>query len=236
VLLKLLKLLGLDVPARVEAIKGRIEQRLDVAAHHIAQLIQEIALIGALWALAASAGAAAIGLGLACLYMWATSVYGVYAGLGLVGAVLAFAAAVFAIAATLRTKSLGQGQAKLPARQIMAADAPTADAMVARDHPAPPHPVPSVVERAVEPSEIGPASDLSEPLGFVFSKLMKYPATGNPVLDGLIIRLYGLSYKTVDEAIQRAASIIRNGDRTSLVLVLSGAGLLGWLLGRNARH
>jgi hypothetical protein len=36
-----------------------------------------------------------------------------------------------------------------------------------------------------------------------------------------------------DEAVERALDLIRNGDRTQLLVMLGGAALAGWLLARS---
>jgi len=87
-LFKLLKLFGLDVPAKVAAAKSVIEQRAEEVAQYAGQTVQTAAVISALSALAGVLGALAVGVGLYALYRLDADAYGVYAGLGVVGAVL----------------------------------------------------------------------------------------------------------------------------------------------------
>jgi hypothetical protein len=80
------------------------------------------------------------------------------------------------------------------------------------------------------------ATDLVEPLAFLLSKVVKYPSVGNPVIDELIGHLRSTAHGTTDEAIsRRAANVIRHGDRANLVVVLTGAALIGWLLSHHSR-
>jgi hypothetical protein len=64
---------------------------------------------------------------------------------------------------------------------------------------------------------------------------VKYPSVGNPVIDELIGNLRATAHGTTDEAIGRAANVIRHGDRANLVVVLTGAALIGWLLSHHSR-
>ena len=98
-LFKILKLFGLDIPAKIEAVKVSLELRVEQATDHVRQLAQEAAVIAALSAIAAVAAAMATGVGLIALYRWTADAYGVYAGLGAVGAILVAVTVIFAMAA-----------------------------------------------------------------------------------------------------------------------------------------
>ena len=93
-LFKILKLFGLDVPAKVAAAKSVIEQRAEEVAQYAGQTVQTAAVIAALSALAGVLGAMAVGVGLYALYRVDADSYGVYAGLGVVGGVLIAAALI----------------------------------------------------------------------------------------------------------------------------------------------
>jgi len=80
------------------------------------------------------------------------------------------------------------------------------------------------------------ASDLVEPLALLLSKIVKYPSLGNPIVDELINSLRSTARGTADEAVNSAANMIRHGDRTNLVVVLTGAAFVGWLLSRHSRQ
>jgi len=51
-LFKILKLFGLDVPARIEAVKASLERRVEQATDHVKQVAQEAVVIAALSAVA----------------------------------------------------------------------------------------------------------------------------------------------------------------------------------------
>jgi hypothetical protein len=77
-----------------------------------------------------------------------------------------------------------------------------------------------------------PARDLLEPLAFLLAKYIKYPALGHPVLDELVDNLRATARGTADEAVERAANHVRYCDRKQLLVLLSGAAFVGWLLAR----
>jgi hypothetical protein len=101
-LFKILKLFGLDVPAKVAAAKSAIEQRAEEVAGYAKQAMQTAAVIAALSAFAGILGAMAVGVGIFALYRVVAESYGVNAGLGVVAGVLIAAAMVFFLIA--RTK------------------------------------------------------------------------------------------------------------------------------------
>ncbi len=92
---------------------------------------------------------------------------------------------------------------------------------------------------AAEPAALSPmpaasAGDLIEPMSFLLAKILKYPSLGHPMVDELIGGLRTTAQGATNETIGRAAEVIRHGSRTNLVVVLSGAALLGWLLARQS--
>ena len=79
-LFKILKLFGLDVPAKIGAVKASLELRLDQATDHVKEVAQEAAVIASLSAIAAITSAMTVAVGLIALYRWTADAYGVYAG------------------------------------------------------------------------------------------------------------------------------------------------------------
>jgi len=242
-LLKILKLAGLDIPAKIEAAKASLELRVEHATDHLTRVAQEAAVIAVFAAIAAGTGAMAAGVGLIAIYRWTADAYGVYAGLAVVGAILVAVTAVFATVATVRARSLAPRQTRLPHRTGDAAvaasdpgiiaDAAMADAAAAEYSAAHIRTSPAAVLSAAPPAS---ASDLVEPLAFFLSKVVKYPRIGNPMVDELIGNLRTTAYGTTNEAIDRAADVIRQGDRTNLIVVLTGAAFVGWLLSHHSRQ
>jgi hypothetical protein len=230
---RVLKLFGLDIPAEIEAVKASFAQRVEQASEHVKAVAQQAGEIAVLSALAGIAGGLAIAVGLAALYVWVASNEGIYAGLGVVGAILVAAAAILAAIAAAKAKSFaaaGDASDWKPRRIATAQVAPVtgtvmADPVIADLGPPPIVPPPRTT-----------AADLIEPMAFFLSRYLKFPTAGNPVIDGLLTELRASAHVTAHEAVDRAADVIRKGDRTNLVVVLSGAALAGWMLARHGRR
>jgi len=125
-LFKLLKLFGLDVPAKVAAAKSMVEQRAEEVAQYAGQTVQTAAVIAALSALAGVLGAMAVGVGLYALYRVDADTYGVYAGLGVVGGVLVAAALILYLVARAKGQFLSSRRIfKPPSPVPTAASSPT---------------------------------------------------------------------------------------------------------------
>jgi hypothetical protein len=235
ILFRLLKLFGLDLPARIEAIKLNVEQRVELATDHVKHVAQEAAAIAVLGALAAFTGALAAIVGLIALYRFTAETYGPFAGLGAVAAVLIIATAALATAAALKGRSLASSGARAPIsppRSALDADAlaraATLDA--ARAYPE----ISPIESAALSPLPATSAGDLVEPMSFLLSKILRYPSLGHPMVDELLGGLRTSAQGATNETIGRAAEVVRHGSRTNLVVVLSGAALLGWLLARQS--
>jgi hypothetical protein len=224
-LFKILKLFGLDVPAKVAAAKTEFEHRVEDAADYAKQATLTAALVAAFSAVAAFLFIVAVGVGLFALYRVIAEYYGVYAGLGAVAGLLIAAASVLLLAARTRAQSLSElrfvRQSSSPALPPAPEDAAQASPTV----------VPPETE-AFSASES--AADVFEPLAFAFAKYVRFPALGNPVLDQFVGGLKASAQGTADDAVRRAANLIRHGDRTQLVAIIGGAAALGWLLARQS--
>jgi len=232
-LFKLLKMFGLDVPAKVAAAKSVIEQRAEEVAEYAKRATQAAAAIAALSAAAGVLAAMAAGVGLYALYRVVADSYGVYAGLGVVGGVLVATAVISVLIAWEKGQSLSSRRIFEPLRPFptrASSPAPVVDATR-------PESVSRVLgetplESARDEARPEPASDLLEPLTFLLAKYIKYPALGQPVLDQLVGNLRVTARGTADEAVERAAHLVRYGDRKQLLVLLAGAACVGWLLAR----
>jgi hypothetical protein len=225
-LFKILKLLGLDVPARIEAAKASLELRAEHVADRIKNVARETAVIAALSALAVAALAMAGGVGLIVLYRWTADAYGDYAGLGVVGGVLVAAAAVLALVIAFKARSFGARDAADDAVLERAAARATVAAPLSPDYPSAPPIAPTYPAAS--------ASDLMEPLAFLLSRSVRFPRFDSPVVDEFVGRLRKTAEGSADEVIDRAANVIRYGNRANLAFVLGGTAMLGWLLARNS--
>jgi membrane protein implicated in regulation of membrane protease activity len=229
-LFKVLKLFGFDVRAEVEAVKNRINQRVEDIAEHAKHVALSTALIIALSTFAGLFLTMAIGVGLIALYQTGAATYGVNLALGVVATVLVVATLILIIAAWLLGRSLSRKRSpELRDRAPQLRDDVTTPAVV----PAAPLvgvPVPA----AFESEPVDSTGDFMEPLAFLLAKYVKFPALGHPVLDEVIGNLRVTSRGTAEEAVERAAKLVRYGDRGQLYILLGGAVVTGWLLARQS--
>jgi hypothetical protein len=235
ILFKIFKMFGLDVPAKIEAMKASIESRVKETTDHVRQVAQEAAVIAAFSAVAIIAATAAVGVGLIAVYRLTAEFYGPYAGLAAVSAILVVVAAITAAAAARKGKSMEDNRLRLfdavPAVGA-AANADRIASTVDLTNSKPSSDLHSHVpptEEAMTPPRTS-ASDLVQPLEFMLSKYVKYPSVGNPLMDELIGNLRTNAQGTASEAVERAAAVVRHGDRKNLVVVLGGAAIIGWFL------
>jgi hypothetical protein len=256
-LFNILKLFGLDVPAKIEAVKASLERRVEQATDHIKQVAQEAAVIAALSAVAIVTAFMAVGVGLIALYFWTANAYGMYAGLGVVGAILVVVTVALAVAAAVKARSLSStgitpqrttaGTAAMASDPALIENAAAAEAAAtqlrsdviapASDADAPASSVAPASAAAARPAApMSSARDLVEPLAYLLPKVVKFPTIGNPAVDELIGNLAATARGTADEAVNRAANVIRQGNRANLVVVLTGAAMVGWMLARHSRR
>jgi hypothetical protein len=223
-LFKILKLLGIDVPAQIDHAKAVLEQRVERATDRIKDVAQQTATIAILSALAVAAAGMAAGVGLIAVYLWTAGRYGDYAGLGVVGGILVMAAAILATMAAVKARSMTP-ERSVPIALPPPTESPTTPAPHTRDHD-------------WMPPETSPASanDLVEPMAFVLSRVVKFPTIGNPALDEMIGRLRTTAQGAAEEAIDRAADVVRHGSRFNLVFVLAGTTFLSWLVTHHSRR
>jgi hypothetical protein len=235
ILFRILKLFGVDIPAHMAQLQARFEQRVEVAKDQVRQAAQTAAIVGALSALAMVAALSAVGVGLFALYSWVLINYGQFYGLAAVGGVLIRTAIILFLGAFLEAKSWSADDAGLKhvAESQAAADriAASADVAASEELPFTAQPSPQPAHSATSAADlVGPLSVI---LSVILSRVMKFPTTGNPVLDELLFALRGSVKGAADEAVDGVVHTVRHGDRAKLVAVLSTAVFVGWLLARH---
>jgi Flp pilus assembly protein protease CpaA len=209
-LFKILKLFGLDVRAEIAAVKGQIEQRVDEVADRARHAALVAAIIIALSTFAGLFCTMAMGVGLMALYRAEAATYGADTALAIVAAVLVIAALILLGVALMIAKSSSHARAASEAAQDVARSAAAASATA------------SAAPQA--------AGDLTEPLAFLLALFAKDPKLGHPVLDEFVGKLRAPAGGKADEAVEQALNLVRDGDRTQLLVMLGAAALVGWLL------
>jgi hypothetical protein len=229
-LFKILKLFGLDVRAEVAAVKNQIDQRVEDIAERAKHLALSTALIIALSTFAGLFLTMAIGVGLIALYQTEAATYGVNFALAIVATVLVVATLILIVAAWLLGRSLSnKPSVEFPDSAHELQDHVTLPIVVPT---APPLRVP--VPAAFESEPADSAGDFMAPLAFLLAKDVKFPVLGHPVLDEVVGNLRVTARGTAEEAVERAADLVRYGDRGQLYILLGGAAVAGWLLARQS--
>jgi ABC-type multidrug transport system fused ATPase/permease subunit len=231
-LLRILKLFGINIPARMAEVRIGLEERLDLAKDSVQQAAQTAAVLAILFFLASLAALAAFAVGLIALYSWVSRDYGQFYGLAAIGGVLllitiiAFAAAIGKmnswreensrrVAAKMR--DLAQTHVQRVAAAAEALEAPKLS------------PLPA-------PSGAATASDLVEPLVWALSSTIELPAMEDPVLKELFTRLRSTAASIADESVDALVCAVRDGGRPQLFAALGGAMFVGWFLGHRSRR
>ena len=223
-LFEVLKRFGLDVRGEIAAVKGQIEQRIDDIADHAKHIALSTAVIIALSIFAGLFCTMAIGVGLIMLYRAEAATYGGDTALAVIGAVLVAAAVILLIVAFMVGRSLSRKRAS-SAPDDAAKSTPVVRAQAASGSQPP--------SEVVAPLPVKSADDLTEPLTFPLALFNKNPKLAHPILDEIIGVLRTPAGGKADEAVEQALNLLRNGDRTQLLVLLGGAALAGWLLARS---
>jgi energy-converting hydrogenase Eha subunit A len=250
-LLKALKLLGLDLPAYLHLARAALQLRIDEARHEARQAARNATVIAAFVTIAVVSALALVAVGLMALYLKVTEFYGPYAGLGAVAGVLAALMLICALIVARRFKPQPRAAMRDP-RPPRAGAVPHAAA--GRDASAVPVAVSasSPLRRSAKvapegEADIGAAasraagaatdvaSDLIAPLGALLSYYLSSPAT-HPLLTEGLRHLRTRVEDPTGDPLDVATHVVRDGDRTHMLAVLAGAAFIGWLVARPSRH
>jgi ElaB/YqjD/DUF883 family membrane-anchored ribosome-binding protein len=235
-LLNLLKVFGLDIPARVAELKARIEQRVEDAADQAVHVVQDIAVTVALVCCAAITALAAIAVGLVALARWVADLYGPFAGLAAVGGLLLLVTVILAVVAVRRPRSARR--VKSPAEVLQSAakrSATYADAArrldAAQAEPAQAGGLTSAAASTPQGGAGSSMGDFGKLIGFLLPLLISAaPASGGGLMGTLSAAWRSGAHRTAGETLEGAAKMVREGDRTNLLAAVGAAVLFGWLV------
>jgi ABC-type multidrug transport system fused ATPase/permease subunit len=234
-LVRILKLFGIDIPARMAEVRIDLEERFDLAKDSVQRAAQTAAALAMLFFLASLAALGAFAVGIIALYSWVSNNYGQFYGLATIGgallltAIITFAAAISKMNSrrhanahhvASKRRDLAQTHAQRVAAAAQALEAPKIPRL-----PAP-----------TQGSGATPASDLIEPLVSALSSTIKLPTMGNPALEELFARLRSSAAGVADESIEALVRAVRDGGRPQLFAALGGAMFAGWFLGRHSQR
>jgi hypothetical protein len=231
--LRLLKLAGIDVNAKLAEFKADLAVKIGQTSEELTRRARIIGLAAGLLLSAVILALMVLIVVLIAIYKWGELNYGTFVGLALVAGVLIVLASAFTVSALL----IGRQSSKF------APLAPFIEATSARATHVPPQPTRSTDDArqsadafasTSHPSSSPKAEDLIEPLFALFGRYTRWPQTGHLAIDNLLQQAGSRAQGTTEEAVTRAADLVRNGDRATMLSVLAGVALLGWLIGRSA--
>jgi hypothetical protein len=189
--LRLLKLAGIDVNAKIAELKADLTRRARTMG-----LVAGLLLGAALLALMA------LVVALIALYRWGELHYGVFVGLALVaGVLIVFSIILLVVALTIakqggRTIALPAHITETPGAGVTQhSPGPTADAARSSEG------------FASSQSSSAKAEDLIEPLSALLAGYLRWPQTRHLVFDGLVRHAGSRAQGTANEAVARAAEL-----------------------------
>jgi hypothetical protein len=227
-LLNLLKLAGLDVEAKVAAIKAEIEHKARQATEHLGNTARQYSIVAGCFAGAAITALFAVIVGLIALYQWVALNYGQFVGFAVVGGLLVLVTAGLVVAATmiLRTDPNAETDETEP--------------IAHQPQIALPKPEPSPQQHFAMGDRYQPDMNTDQVFEPVFALVQRYiqmPTTGNPAVDDVLRQLGTTAQGAANEALVRGARLVQTGDQKTMLTILGSAAFFGWLMARAAeRH
>jgi hypothetical protein len=226
---------GIDVNAKIAELKADLKVKIGQTSEEVTRRARTMGLVAGLFLSAGILALMVLIVVLIAIYKWGELNYGAFVGLALDAGVLIILTATLVVAALLIAKRPSK---IMPQGRV--AGASTGGATPLAPHP--PRPTTDVTSSAEAfastsyQSSPAKAEDLIEPLFALFGRYVRWPQTGHLAIDNLLQQVGSRAQGTTDEAVARAADLVRNGDRATMLSVLAAAALFGWLIGRRAAH
>jgi hypothetical protein len=226
---KLLNLAGIDINAKIAELRADFELKARRVSERALFKARNLALIAGLFLGASIFLLLALVVGLVALFHWAEFHYGPYTGLALVASALLILAALCAgIALSYIHSDTGEplltsAAFAWPPRQTQSA--PSVSASGTTESAA-----------SASPYQGAPINgeDLVEPLLVLLGPYLRWPVTGHPAIDSFLTQIATKAEGTTNEAVGRAANLVRNGNRATMWSILGATTLVGWLIARGA--
>jgi hypothetical protein len=220
---------GLD--AKFGQLRARVAQRIDQTSERLTRRARSMAVAAGLFLSAAIMLLLALIVGLIALYKWGELHYGVFTGLALDACVLTISAAALTLTALWIAKPANEpspvgGPVAAPVTEPARLIRPTVRADVRTRSSAQPF--------TSSGASFASADDLIEPLFVLLGRYLRWPVSGQSALDEMLYRFSSRVQAMPNEAIGRAAELVRHGDRATMLSVLGAAALFGWLMARAA--
>ena len=226
---KLLKLAGIDISAKIAELKADLEFKAQRISERASLKARNLAMVAGLLLGASIFVLLALVVVLVALFHWAELRYGPYTGLALVASVLLMLAALcVGIALSSMHSSSGEPLPTSAAYMSPPRDAQSAPSVRSTDT------AESAASASPNQSRPFKGEDLVEPLLILLGPYLRWPVTGHPAIDSFLGQIATKAEGTTNEAVGRAADLVRNGDRTTMCSVLAATTLFGCLIARGA--
>lgn len=208
-----LRLTGLDT--KLADLKRSIEQRAEAAIDYAKALAVHLALSAGLVLTAVILLLFAVLIGFLALFVWAESRWGTYPALALIGGLFVAGA----IAALLGGLWAARSTPKL--EEVKRA-VPPAAAATAFPEPPPPFPETQAFQN--------PGRTEIDPFLYMLGRYARMPKTGVGLIDELLLQAGPRVEMAANDMVRRAAGLVREGDRKTMLTVLGAAAAFGWLM------
>jgi hypothetical protein len=211
----LLRLTGLDV--KFAQLKRDVQQRADAAIAQAKSLVLRLAVSAGLIFAAVVLFVFAVVVGFIALYVWAEARWGTYPALAIVGGVLLVAAVLLLLGAvwTVRSGTDEKDKDEANSRADAAAETPVRE----------PQP------QSLSASASGYSSDNVDvqPFLYLLGRYAGVPKSGYGIIDDLFGRLGPRAETAANDIVGRASTLVREGDRKTMLTILAAAAAVGWL-------
>lgn len=206
---RLFQIVGLE--QALQAVKHRLEAQAERLIRKGKTAATRAATVTALLIAAAISGLMAVGAGLVTLYLWLAPQVGSITASAIVAGILLGLAAILGLSAFILTRKWSPAASRA---------APTA-----KRHET------DFAKRAESRQRPAEFDSTFAPFALLAPLV---PRTGVAMIDNILRSLTPKAEEATKEAMARAANVVRNGDRASMMGVLGSAVLLGWILSKTA--
>jgi hypothetical protein len=215
----LLRLTGLDV--KLAQLKRDVQQRADAAIAQAKSLVLRLAVSAGLIFAAVVLFVFAIVVGFIAHNVWADAPWGPNPAVALVGGVVLLLAVLVLLGALWTARGGASDEKdKDEARGAAAHAAAEAEAAAREARP-----------QSLSASASGYSSDNvdAQPFLYLLGRYAGVPKSGYGIIDDLLGRLGPRAETAANDIIGRASTLVREGDRKTMLAILAAAAAVGWL-------
>ena len=216
----ILHVTGLD--RKLQTLKLQIESKGNQAIGYIKAVGLQIAVATALAVAAAIFATLAILAGFVSLFVWLQPLYGTLPAIGIVAGALVLIAIVFTAIAVV----VGRRRPEPINLSEFASTVRSSEGVAKTDH----------VSVNAKPAASPSSSEMFDSALDVVRLFAKSPRTGIEPIDNILQAVEPRAEKVAREAAHRAATLVRTGDRKTMVAILGATAAIGWLIAKSGSH